>query len=242
MTIKNTKIGLTGWLSPIGEFHPCEFGEHYKLASEILEKDERLSQRRVRWITKEGTVRSADEFLRRSESKWIPMGSKGEGYDKLSYVFISPEKITDEQRWFFAWRFHELDENQIDILAAQDIFTPEEIQMKYLDRVFAIFNKIRASGEKKLKETASYFHDFNVHMTNFLTYFQAATKKVGDEKRRYLLTSFKQVNHMMEYIRVVTSTEYLEKQLEMFQKEMETNPTKYAEEKIKRIQVALNQC
>lgn len=97
--------GLSGWLSPIGEFHPCEYGEHSNLAYEIIDgkrSSPEIIQAHQEHYEKEKqpviSERALLEFL-----QWVPMGiPKGGSNPFKDYLFISYKVGVSEQQkeWF----------------------------------------------------------------------------------------------------------------------------------------------
>ncbi|PLS18936.1 hypothetical protein CVD28_00620 [Bacillus sp. M6-12] len=103
--------GLTGWLSPEGEFSPCEYGEHYKLATEIVYGNNDLNRERVRIGHEKGTVIDGEEALK--ELLWIPMGvPKWGGQSDMDYLFISHLGRTEAQIKWFEENYENLSETQ----------------------------------------------------------------------------------------------------------------------------------
>jgi hypothetical protein len=101
--------GLTGWLSPQGEFFPCEYAEHSYLASEMFENhrnSKEMNSERVRINNTKGTVLPYDDSLR--EMFWIPMGR--------GYLFISNEGRTQEQINWFEDNYEKLSDTQKEML------------------------------------------------------------------------------------------------------------------------------
>lgn len=86
----NRKSYLTGWLSPKGKFHPCEYGEHMFFAQELVEKN----------------VEDMDSYIRMGHSY----------LDNISYIDIAEKNMTDEQKNFFEKNKDKLSEEQIKIL------------------------------------------------------------------------------------------------------------------------------
>lgn len=64
--------GLTGWLSPEGEFYPCKYGEHYQFATKVLSEDAKLNQDRFPMEYEKGTAITGSEALK--ELYWVAMG------------------------------------------------------------------------------------------------------------------------------------------------------------------------
>jgi hypothetical protein len=89
MNVENTKVGLTGWLSPDGDFKESEYGHHHEYANQLLEHD----------VIKE-------------EDKFIGMGSKGIGFEEYSY-FFAPFPLTEKQKQWLTSNKHLLDETQL---------------------------------------------------------------------------------------------------------------------------------
>lgn len=97
-------MGLTGWLSPKGEFLPCKHGEHYVLAQEVTHSDFPYS-----------SYNKLKEQLH-----YIPMGVNNDP-DK-SYVFIHIDSnaqepiITNEQIKWFEENMQLLDKGQKEMV------------------------------------------------------------------------------------------------------------------------------
>ena len=95
------RIGLTGWLDPEGEFHPCNYGEHNKFAEKIIDSYGAYSRLR-------------DELL------YIPMGAAFN--EKESYVFINIDSekaeplITQKQKEWFDKNFSRLAKGQQEMV------------------------------------------------------------------------------------------------------------------------------
>lgn len=99
--------GLTGWLSPRGEFYECEYGRHHELARDLIDGyvDEELGSELsdgVFGISRElGSLvgaRSGLELL-----SWVPMGVHASGSDPgRDYLFIKYDVgVTEDQlEWF----------------------------------------------------------------------------------------------------------------------------------------------
>jgi hypothetical protein len=108
--MKNTRVGLTGWLTPDGNFIECEYGNHSEIAKEIMRVEEDL---RIRRILK--GIKFDDKALK--EFLFVPMGSKGEGFEGCSYIFIPTEgRFTDFQMIWLKENYSNLDEIQQSLL------------------------------------------------------------------------------------------------------------------------------
>lgn len=108
--------GLTGWLSPNGDFYPCNYGEHNELASVTYENNrEKLKAVRAEISYERGRVVDAHTVLR--EVMWIPMGSSGQGSTTLmDYVFVSYKGMTEEQIAWFKNNFNDLSPAQQEMV------------------------------------------------------------------------------------------------------------------------------
>lgn len=87
-------FGLSGWLTPNGEFYKCEHGEHWKFANEYLNHD------------KDGL----------QELQYISMGSIGYDFEKSSHLFMPRDGLTEEQNNWFKTNYKYLDEEQKKII------------------------------------------------------------------------------------------------------------------------------
>jgi hypothetical protein len=112
--MKFMRVGKTGWLTPEGVFHECNYGEHHILAYRFMENEE-LQKEQARARLENSIYQHSDEFLRRIKS-YIPMGVEpGGGY---SYLFLPIcEKtyeplVTDAQRRWFRDNIHLLTDHQ----------------------------------------------------------------------------------------------------------------------------------
>lgn len=112
--------GLSGWLSPIGEFHPCEYGEHSNLAYEIIDgkrSSPEIIQAHQEHYEKEKqpviSERALLEFL-----QWIPMGIPKWGSNPhKDYLFISYKVgITEAQKKWFESQRKSLSSTQLQML------------------------------------------------------------------------------------------------------------------------------
>lgn len=83
-------FGLSGWLSPTGEFHPCEHGEHWKFASQIMEQDKDTLH----------------------HMQYVSMGSVGNYFQTYSHLFIPIDGLTTEQQKWFEKHYPYLDVEQ----------------------------------------------------------------------------------------------------------------------------------
>lgn len=108
--------GLTGWLSPIGDFYPCNYGEHNELSSVVYENNrEQLRAVRSEISSERGRVVDVHTVLR--EVMWIPMGSSGQGSSTLmDYVFVSYKGMTAEQLAWFEANFDRLSPAQQEMV------------------------------------------------------------------------------------------------------------------------------
>jgi uncharacterized protein YifN (PemK superfamily) len=107
---KNTIVGLTGWLTPEGKFIKCKYGYHSEVAIKLIKKEQELNQKRIiaGIINEERALR---EFL------FIPMGSKGDGYENCSHIMIPTKgKFTEAQIKWLKKNYLKLDENQREYL------------------------------------------------------------------------------------------------------------------------------
>jgi hypothetical protein len=110
-------LGLTGVLTPKGEFYECPYMQHIAFAEKLyyieISKDKSLREQR-------GRFESEYTFLERMG--YISMGSKGRGFHNLSHVRFppkswmnddaEPKNVTIEQIQWFAHNFDMLDEAQ----------------------------------------------------------------------------------------------------------------------------------
>ncbi|MEH7210224.1 hypothetical protein V7094_29135 [Priestia megaterium] len=108
--------GLTGWLSPNGDFYPCNYGEHHELSSDIYQKNrEELGNERARISAERDRLVDVHTVLR--EIMWIPMGASGQGSTTLmDYVFVSYKGMTDEQIAWFKENFDNLSPAQQEMV------------------------------------------------------------------------------------------------------------------------------
>ena len=108
--------GLTGWLSPNGDFHACNYGEHHELSSEVYEKNrEELGNARARISAERDRLVDVHTVLR--EVMWIPMGASGQGSTTLmDYVFVSYKGMSDEQIVWFKENFDKLSPAQQEMI------------------------------------------------------------------------------------------------------------------------------
>lgn len=86
-------FGLSGWLTPEGEFYPCEHGEHWKFAKENLKKQDKLQ-----------------------ELQYISMGSLGYELEKTSHLFLPLNGLTPKQEKWFEEHYEYLDPQQKKIV------------------------------------------------------------------------------------------------------------------------------
>lgn len=108
--------GLNGWLSPDGKFYHCKYGEHGKVAKQLL--DQIRSLRHNKYL-KNKYEKEPDEHILR-EQLYIVMGSKGEQYPNYSYIHIS-QKLTKKQlKWIHA-NLDKFDKMQLQILKEHEI-------------------------------------------------------------------------------------------------------------------------
>jgi hypothetical protein len=110
--------GLTGWLSPQGEFFPCEYGEHSYLASEIFDTHENSNQmkrERINISNEKRGILPHDETLK--EMLWIPMGTPKWGSNpSKDYLFIPFTGRTEPQIKWFEDNYDKLSETQQEML------------------------------------------------------------------------------------------------------------------------------
>lgn len=124
------KTGQTGWLSPEGVFHSCQYGEHYQLAQDIFdehEERERLYQERQEvFKNKDGYVGERDSL---AYMKWIPMGVPDWGSQpQKDYLFIKFDVgITKAQFDWFKSNKDKLSETQLNML--NEFLSDEEMEM-----------------------------------------------------------------------------------------------------------------
>lgn len=121
--------GMTGWLSPTGVFHPCEYGEHSQLASETVWGSETLQKERVRLTHEQGSVAHTEDVLK--ELLWIPMGIPRWGSQaNMDYLFVSYKGSTAEQDKWLQEHYQELSEPQQKLLDAhyEDMKMMREVQ------------------------------------------------------------------------------------------------------------------
>lgn len=86
-------LGLSGWLTPNGEFYMCNHGEHWKFAKE--------------------NFNNAKEELH--DLDYISMGSVGYEFNKYSHLSIPLNGLTEEQRQWFNVNYRYLDVEQKQI-------------------------------------------------------------------------------------------------------------------------------
>lgn len=112
--------GLSGWLSPIGEFHPCEYGEHSNLANEIMDgkrSSPEVVQAHQDHYEKEKrpviSERALLEFL-----QWVPMGTPKWGSNSAQdYLFISYKVgVSEKQKEWFENHREQLSHTQLKML------------------------------------------------------------------------------------------------------------------------------
>ncbi|KLA07118.1 hypothetical protein B4086_5594 [Bacillus cereus] len=127
--------GMTGWLSPEGVFHPCEYGEHSELANETVWGSETLRKERARITYEQGSVAHEQEVLK--ELLWIPMGIPRWGsQENMDYLFVSYKGSTAEQDKWLKENYQELSEPQQKMLNEhyEDMKIVQEIQKKREER------------------------------------------------------------------------------------------------------------
>lgn len=117
-----TGNGLTGWLTPEGEFLVCEYGKHQEVAN-IIVKEGKMYADKLRAIQsdKHPLLQFNDVFLKRSKS-YIAIGVQPGGKNsflELPIDHMTKEvRITREQiRWFHE-KYNELTAEQQKILIA----------------------------------------------------------------------------------------------------------------------------
>lgn len=86
---------LTGWLSPTGEFTPCNYGKHRELAMNLVEDE--VSDRDL----------------------YIPMGHCDD--ISCSHIGLSDKKPTEKQIEFFKKNVENFDDTQLSILKSNNI-------------------------------------------------------------------------------------------------------------------------
>ncbi|MFB0840982.1 hypothetical protein [Paenibacillus oleatilyticus] len=113
-----SRLGLTGYLSPDGEFFPCKYYTHSSF-SEVMYAHAASKDKEIRRHRK--LLERTEDFVRRIG--YIAMGSKGPGYRGHGHVRFPASnhrceadeyvaKITDKQIKWLRSHYHELDENQ----------------------------------------------------------------------------------------------------------------------------------
>lgn len=113
-----SRLGLNGYLSPAGEFFPCEYFKHSAF-SEVMYAHAALTIKDIRRYRK--ILERTEDFVRRIG--YIAMGSKGPGYRGHGHVRFPTSNyrcdsedyvasITEAQIQWFQAHYHELDENQ----------------------------------------------------------------------------------------------------------------------------------
>lgn len=123
--------GLTGWLSPEGVFHECEHGEHYNLASELMDAIDSkvVSDKRMELYEKKGSVVHSERVLL-EEMIWIPMGGSEDGSSRSrDYLFINYLiGLTPKQKEWFELNQNKLSSNQLQQLqeALEDLEEMED--------------------------------------------------------------------------------------------------------------------
>ncbi|WP_442637796.1 hypothetical protein [Rossellomorea marisflavi] len=123
--------GLTGWLSPEGVFHECEYGEHYNLASELMDAIDSkvVSDKRIELYEKKGSIVHSERVLL-EEMIWIPMGGSENGNSRgKDYLFINYLiGVTQKQKDWFAGNKDKLSANQLKQLeeALEDLEEMED--------------------------------------------------------------------------------------------------------------------
>jgi len=108
--ITNTRLGLTGFLTPEGKFVRCKYGCHSELATKLISKDEELRVKKIM----QGIMfneEALQEFL------YVPMGSMGKHFESASH-FCPPLKgdFTEAQIKWLKKNYHKLDETQQELL------------------------------------------------------------------------------------------------------------------------------
>lgn len=122
----NTKKGLNGWLSPSGEFFPCEHGEHWEFAHEMMQKNNEILQMHAKSSQVHGHYAQPNISLQMNG--YSCMSSKGVNYNRLSNVYVPADSgLTEAQVKWYREHLDELDENQIELLQvyAEEIWEKE---------------------------------------------------------------------------------------------------------------------
>lgn len=106
--------GLTGWLTPEGEFIPCDYGKHHEFANLFMQNAKYYAEKAQASIDR-SLLQHNDEFLRRVKS-YIPMGVQPGGSSSYIHFHIDPAKleavVTDEQVEWFRANFNLLTDEQ----------------------------------------------------------------------------------------------------------------------------------
>ncbi|MFE8701044.1 hypothetical protein ACFYKX_10535 [Cytobacillus sp. FJAT-54145] len=100
-------MGLSGWLDPEGQFHPCSYGRHHEFAQDEMERLANLG---------DYPYESVDQLRERS---YIPMGGSSTGW----YVFLPinhetyKPMVSKAQYAWFQTHWHELDAEQQEMVS-----------------------------------------------------------------------------------------------------------------------------
>lgn len=118
--------GLTGWLTPEGEFHTCLFGNHHELAYEFMNNEE-LRKEQTKARLHDSLYQHEDEFLRRVKA-FIPMGVDPQSNDSYLHMPIDEKTcepmVTEQQKRWFKDHFEEFTVIQQSVVAGwlEDLF------------------------------------------------------------------------------------------------------------------------
>lgn len=99
--------GMTGWLTPQGEFIPCKFGEHAVYANQFME--------------------NATSEERMVENQYIPMSE--DSRSKYSHITILAELTSEQMDWFNRF-YYKL--SWIQNRMVQDAFKKQNKTLKWL--------------------------------------------------------------------------------------------------------------
>lgn len=125
--------GMTGWLSPEGQFHPCGYGEHYDLASELVQEHvnkEEVKEKRKETFENTGRPITSERGLLELMT-WIPMGvPKWGSQPSKDYLFINYKVgVTENQKKWFEENKDTLSVTQLQMVreALEDLDEMEEL-------------------------------------------------------------------------------------------------------------------
>ncbi len=119
--MKEPVKGLSGWLSPKGQFYPCGHMTHSHVAMQIIEESFERRQDRIRLGIDEGTVLSHDTALRMMD--WIVMGCNPYRESDSDYIFFPSHDLewccTEDQQLFLLAHREEMRPNQLRMYEQQ---------------------------------------------------------------------------------------------------------------------------